>query len=93
MSHISRLRTRHFARAKRESQAFACMTSYDCMTAGIFDEAGIDLLLVGDSLANVVLGHETTLSLTLDEIIPLARAVVTATSRAFVVVDLSLIHI
>ena len=94
MSHISpsprpaRLRTRHFARAKEESRPIACLTSYDCMTAGIFDEAGVDLLLVGDSLANVVLGRETTLSLTLDEIIPLARAVVEATSRAFVVVDL-----
>ncbi len=92
MSHMpdtrTRLRTRHFAHSKENSQPFACLTSYDCMTAGIFDEAGVDLLLVGDSLANVVLGRETTLSLTLDEIIPLARAVVESTSRAFVVVDL-----
>ena len=86
--HRARLRTRFFAQAKENSQAFACLTSYDCMTAEIFDEAGVDLLLVGDSLANVVLGRETTLSLTLDEMIPLARAVVSATSRAFVVVDL-----
>ena len=58
------------------------------MTAAVFDEAGIDLLLVGDSLANVVLGRETTLSLTMEEMIPLTRAVVEATSRSFVVVDL-----
>ena len=86
--HRARLRTRYFTQAKDNSQAFACLTSYDCLTAEIFDEAGVDLLLVGDSLANVVLGRETTLSLTLDEMIPLARAVVASTSRAFVVVDL-----
>lgn len=61
------------------------------MTAAVFDEAGIDLLLVGDSLANVVLGRETTLSLTMEEMIPLTRAVVEATSRSFVVVDLPLV--
>ncbi len=63
------------------------------MTAAVFDEAGIDLLLVGDSLANVVLGRETTLSLTMEEMIPLTRAVVEATSRSFVVVDLPFGHL
>lgn len=84
----ARLRITHFADAKAAGTPFSCLTSYDCLTAEIFDEAGIDLLLVGDSLANVVLGRETTLSLTLDETIPLARAVAEATQRTFVVVDL-----
>ncbi|HAT1152050.1 TPA: 3-methyl-2-oxobutanoate hydroxymethyltransferase [Corynebacterium striatum] len=84
----ARLRTRFFAKAKAKGAPFSCLTSYDCMTAAVFDEAGIDLLLVGDSLANVVLGRETTLSLTMEEMIPLTRAVVEATSRSFVVVDL-----
>ena len=83
-----RLRVTHFAEAKAAGVPFSCLTSYDCLTAGIFDEAGIDLLLVGDSLANVVLGRDTTLSLTVEETLPLARAVVQATRRAFVVVDL-----
>lgn len=84
----ARLRTRYFARAAADNTAFSCLTSYDCMTAALFDDAGVDLLLVGDSLANVVLGRETTLSLTVDEMIPLARAVVDATNRVFVVMDL-----
>lgn len=58
------------------------------MTAGIFDRAGIDVLLVGDSAANTVLGFESTLPITLDEMIPFGRAVAGAVSRALVVIDL-----
>jgi 3-methyl-2-oxobutanoate hydroxymethyltransferase len=58
------------------------------LTASIFDEAGIDFLLVGDSAGNNVLGYETTLPVTIDELIPLARAVAGAVKRAFVVADM-----
>lgn len=83
-----RVRTRHFAQAKAAGHKISALTSYDAMTAAIFDEAGIDLLLVGDSAANVVLGRETTLSVTTEEMITMARAVSGATRRALVVVDL-----
>jgi 3-methyl-2-oxobutanoate hydroxymethyltransferase len=58
------------------------------LSATIFDEAGIDFLLVGDSAANMVLGHDTTLPITIDELIPMCRAVVRGASRAFVVADM-----
>lgn len=64
------------------------LTSYDQLTAKIFDEAGIDFLLVGDSAGNTVLGYDTTLPVTVDELIPLARAVAGAVERAFVVADM-----
>lgn len=82
------MRTRHFAQAKAEGRKISCLTSYDALTAAIFDEAGIDLLLVGDSAANVVLGQKSTLSITTDELITMSRAVAGATQRAFVVADL-----
>ncbi|GAB2503280.1 3-methyl-2-oxobutanoate hydroxymethyltransferase [Corynebacterium atrinae] len=82
------MRTRHFAQAKAEGRKISCLTSYDALTATIFDEAGIDLLLVGDSAANVVLGQPSTLSITTDELITMSRAVAGATQRAFVVADL-----
>ena len=64
------------------------LTCYDALTAQIFDRAGIDMLLVGDSAANVVLGYESTLTITLDEMIPLVAAVSRGASRAMVVADL-----
>lgn len=85
---MKRLRTRYFTQAKAQGQAFTALTSYDTMSARIFDAAGIDLLLVGDSAANVVFGHDSTLPITLDEMIAMAAAVVRSTRRAFVVVDL-----
>ncbi len=83
-----RVRTRHFQNAKREGIKITGLTSYDQLTARIFDEAGIDFLLVGDSAGNNVLGYETTLPVTVDELIPLTRAVAGAVRRAFVVGDL-----
>ena len=85
---VSRMRTRHFAQAKAEGRKISCLTAYDAPTAAIFDEAGIDLLLVGDSAANVVLGQESTLSITVEEMMTMATAVARATQRAFVVSDL-----
>ena len=67
---VSRMRTRHFAQAKAEGRKISCLTAYDAPTAAIFDEAGIDLLLVGDSAANVVLGQESTLSITVVSDLP-----------------------
>lgn len=84
----ARMRTRHFAQAKAEGRKISCLTSYDALTAAIFDEAGIDLLLVGDSAANVVLGQASTLSITTDQMLSMSRAVAGAVERAFVVADL-----
>ncbi|MDN5658834.1 3-methyl-2-oxobutanoate hydroxymethyltransferase, partial [Brevibacterium sandarakinum] len=67
---------------------WAMLTSYDQYTAALFEQAGVEALLVGDSAANNVYGHETTLPVTVDELIPLARAVSSATSRALIVADL-----
>ncbi|RIJ59081.1 3-methyl-2-oxobutanoate hydroxymethyltransferase [Clavibacter phaseoli] len=83
-----RVRIRHFARAKEQGLKITGLTSYDMLTAGIFDEAGIDFLLVGDSAGNTVLGYDTTVPVTVDELIPLARAVAGAAQRALVVADL-----
>ena len=82
------MRTRHFQNAKREGIKITGLTSYDMLTARIFDEAGIDFLLVGDSAGNTVFGRDTTLPVTVDELIPLTRAVVRACKRALVVADM-----
>jgi 3-methyl-2-oxobutanoate hydroxymethyltransferase len=76
------------AEYKAAGQKFSCLTSYDQQTAQIFDEAGIDVLLVGDSAADNALGYSTTLPITVDEIIPFGRAVANAANRALVVVDM-----
>jgi 3-methyl-2-oxobutanoate hydroxymethyltransferase len=85
---LKRVRTRHFQRAKQNGIKITGLTSYDTLTAGIFDEAGIDFLLVGDSAGNVVYGHDTTLPVTIDELIPLTRAVARSVKRALVVADM-----
>jgi 3-methyl-2-oxobutanoate hydroxymethyltransferase len=85
---IRRVRTRHFARAKAEGIKITGLTSYDTLTARIFDEAGIDFLLVGDSAGNTVFGYDSTLPVTVDELIPLTRAVALSVKRALVVADL-----
>ncbi len=85
---LKRVRTRHFQRAKEQGIKITGLTSYDYLSAGIFDEAGIDFLLVGDSAGNTVFGYDTTIPVTLDELIPLTRAVVRGVSRAFVIADM-----
>jgi 3-methyl-2-oxobutanoate hydroxymethyltransferase len=87
-ANLKRVRTRHFQSAKENGIKITGLTSYDQLTAGIFDEAGIDFLLVGDSAANNVYGYDTTLPVSIDELIPLARAVAGAVTRAFVVADM-----
>lgn len=89
MAHTPKLvRTSTLADFKREGKKFSCLTSYDHLTAGIFDEAGIEVLLVGDSAADNVLGYTSTLPVTVDEMIPLGRAVSSAVKRALVVIDM-----
>lgn len=83
-----RVRTRHFQNAKNSGTPITGLTSYDQLSAHIFDEAGIDFLLVGDSAGNTVFGYDTTLPVTVDELIPLTRAVAMAAKRAFVVADM-----
>jgi 3-methyl-2-oxobutanoate hydroxymethyltransferase len=85
---LKRVRTRHFQRAKQNGIKITGLTSYDCLSAQIFDEAGIDFLLVGDSAGNTVFGYDTTIPVTVDELIPLTRAVVHAVSRALVIADM-----
>lgn len=73
---------------KRKGEKIAALTSYDFTMASIVDAAGVDFILVGDSASNVMLGNETTLPITLDEIITYAKGVVRGAKRAFVVVDM-----
>lgn len=83
-----RVTIRDLQLAKDRGERWPMLTSYDMYTAEIFDEAGIPVLLVGDSAANNVLAHADTVPATVDELIPLARAVVRSTERALVVGDL-----
>ncbi len=73
---------------KKKNIKIACLTAYDAITAKVFSEAGIDVLLVGDSLGNVVQGLETTLSVTLDQTIYHTKAVVNGAERSLIVADM-----
>jgi len=85
---LKRVRIRHFRRAKENGIKITGLTSYDYLSATIFDRAGIDFLLVGDSAGNAVFGYDSTLGVTSDELIPLCRAVVRGARRALVIADL-----
>ncbi|CAB4766730.1 unannotated protein [freshwater metagenome] len=76
------------AAAKKRGEKWVMLTSYEQMTAAIFDEAAIPVLLVGDSAGNNFLGLENTIPVTVDELIPLTRAVVRASTSAMVIADL-----
>lgn len=82
------MRVQHLLAAKEQGERLTMLTAYDAPTARIFDAAGIDMLLVGDSMGDNMLGHENTLPVTMDELIPAVRAVSRATKRAMVVADL-----
>ena len=83
-----RLTTRDIHALRRSGEKIAMLTAYDHVTAALVDQAGVEIILVGDSLGNVVLGYETTLPVTLDDMIRHAGAVYRGTTRAMVVCDL-----
>lgn len=83
-----RVRTRHLQEMKKRGEKIVMLTAYDMYTAATFDEAGVDLLLVGDSASNNVLGNDTSLPITVDELLPMTRAVARSVERAMVVGDL-----
>lgn len=85
---VRKVRTHHLRQWKQQGQRFAMLTAYDQYTAQVFDEAGIPVMLVGDSASNNVFGNETSLPVTVDELIPLVRAVTRSARRALVVADL-----
>ena len=87
MSLNNRISISDLAAMKKRGEKWAMLTAYEQMTAEIFDEAQIPVLLVGDSAGNNFFGHENTIPVTVDELIPLTRAVVNSTSRAMVVAD------
>ena len=84
----TKIRTHHLQKMKAEGRKWAMLTAYDFSTARVFDEAGIPVLLVGDSAANVVYGYDTTVPVSIDELIPLVRGVVRGAPHALVVADL-----
>ncbi len=85
---FTRITTNSLHQMKQQGEKIAMLTAYDYTLAGIIDKAGIDVVLVGDSASNVIAGHETTLPITLDQMIYHAASVVRAIERALVVVDL-----
>ncbi len=87
-SKIKRVTTHTLQAMKREGVPISMLTAYDFSMARILDDAGIDVLLVGDSASNVMAGHETTLPITLDQMIYHAQSVVRAATRCLIVVDL-----
>lgn len=87
-SELKKVTTHKLLEMKQAGEKIAMLTAYDYSIAKILDEAGIDIILVGDSASNVMAGHETTLPITLDQMIYHAQSVVRAINRCFVVVDL-----
>ncbi len=85
---VKRVRTHHLREMKQRGEKFTMLTAYEQYAAQTFDEAGIEVLLVGDSASNNVFANETSLPVTVDELIPLTRAVSRSVRRALVVADL-----
>ncbi|SFF14461.1 3-methyl-2-oxobutanoate hydroxymethyltransferase [Pedobacter antarcticus] len=85
---IKRITTNTLQKMKDDGEKIAMLTAYDYSMATVLDDAGLDVLLVGDSASNVMAGHETTLPITLDQMIYHAQSVVRAAKRSLVLVDL-----
>lgn len=85
---ITKVTTNTLQRMKQQGEKISMLTAYDFSMARILDDAGVDVLLVGDSASNVMAGHETTLPITLDQMIYHAQSVVRAINRCLVVVDM-----
>ena len=84
----ARVRVHHLQQAKERGEKWAMLTAYDVNTAAVFEEAGIPVLLVGDSAGNVVLGHTSTVPVTVEDMLLLTKAVTRSTKRALVVADM-----
>jgi 3-methyl-2-oxobutanoate hydroxymethyltransferase len=84
----ARVRVHHLQQAKERGEKWAMLTAYDTLSAAVFEEAGIPVLLVGDSSGNVVLGHSSTVPVTVEDLLVMTRAVTRSTKRALVVADL-----
>ncbi len=84
----SRVRLHHLMQAKAERRPITMLTAYDALTAPIFEAAGVDMLLVGDSMGNVMLGHDSTLTVSLDDMERAVGAVARSTKRPLIVADL-----
>lgn len=85
---IRKIRTHHLQTWKEQGRTWAMLTAYEQYAAQVFEEAGVPVLLVGDSAANNVFGHATSLPVTVDELLPLVQAVTRSTTRALIVADL-----
>ena len=88
VENVRRVTTRRLQEMKIRGEKISMLTAYDYTMAGIVDQAGVDVILVGDSASNVMCGNTTTLPITLDQMIFMGKAVARATQRALVVVDM-----
>jgi 3-methyl-2-oxobutanoate hydroxymethyltransferase len=84
----ARVRVHHLQQAKERGEKWAMLTAYDTFSAAVFEEAGIPVMLVGDSAGNVVLGHTSTVPVTVEDMLVLTKAVTRSTTRALIVADL-----
>jgi 3-methyl-2-oxobutanoate hydroxymethyltransferase len=84
----ARVRVHHLQQAKERGEKWAMLTAYDTYAAQVFEEAGIPVMLVGDSAGNVVLGHTSTVPVTIEDMLLLTKAVTRSTSRSLIVADL-----
>ena len=84
----ARVRVHHLQQAKERGEKWAMLTAYDTFSAAIFEEAGIPVMLVGDSAGNVVLGHTSTVPVTVEDILVMTKAVTRSTKRSLIVADL-----
>jgi 3-methyl-2-oxobutanoate hydroxymethyltransferase len=84
----ARVRIHHLQQAKERGEKWAMLTAYDTVSASVFEEAGIPVLLVGDSAGNVVLGHSSTVPVTVEDILLMTKAVTRSTRRTLIVADL-----
>ncbi|TFV57437.1 3-methyl-2-oxobutanoate hydroxymethyltransferase [Geodermatophilus sp. DF01-2] len=84
----ARVRVHHLQQAKERGEKWAMLTAYDTFSAAIFEEAGIPVMLVGDSSGNVVLGHTSTVPVTVEDILVMTKAVTRSTKRSLIVADL-----
>lgn len=85
---MSRISVNDLSSFKQSKKRFTVLTSYDSLTASLFDESGIPVLLVGDSAANLVFGYDSTVPITVEEMLPIVKAVARSTSKAMVVADM-----